>query len=96
MLKRANSICWQPLTLVNSMAVARPYRGLHPYLRLVEKSGLGLRNSTGWKQSTVVEISTTQANGRPVFYQFNVCGERNMLINAYVPKAWRVPPHNVS
>ena len=77
------------------MAECRPHRGQHPYVRHVEKAGLGLFNSRGWQQAAVIEIEGRLPNGRPAFFQFNVCGERNMLVNVYVPKAWAVP-HTVA
>jgi hypothetical protein len=59
-------------------------------VRHVEDTGLGLFNSFGWEQVPVIEIEGSLANGRPAFFQFNA-GERGMLVNVYVPKAWAIP-----
>ena len=70
--------------------MSRPHRALHPHMRYMVKSGIGLLNSTGWRQADVIEVESVQASGRPVFYQFGIGGERGLLVNAYVPKAWSI------
>ena len=72
------------------MSKTRPHRGLHPHIRALSKTGLGLFNSRGWKPGEVVEVEIILPTGRPAFLQINVCGERNMLVNVYVPRAWPV------
>lgn len=67
-----------------------PYRGRYPYVREVVKTGLGILNSSGWRQSALAEITRPLPNGRPAFFQFNV-GERAFLMNVWVPRVWEVP-----